>query len=44
MGEQNTVLTLHLETDIDARVMANIDQAMKGEKTILLRRDLLLQS
>jgi hypothetical protein len=29
---ENMILTLHLETDVDARVMANIDQAMKGEK------------
>jgi hypothetical protein len=29
---ENTVVSLHLETDVDARVMANIDQAMKGEK------------
>ena len=29
---ENTILTLHLETDVDARVMANIDEAMKGEK------------
>jgi hypothetical protein len=28
----NTIVTLHLETDVDARVMANIDEAMKGEK------------
>jgi len=27
---ENTVLTLHLEIDMDARVMANIDEAMKG--------------
>jgi len=29
---ENTILTLHLETDVDSRVMANIDEAMKGEK------------
>lgn len=29
---ENTVLSLHLETDVDSRVMANIDEAMKGEK------------
>jgi hypothetical protein len=29
---ENTVLSLHLETDVDARVMANIDELMKGEK------------
>lgn len=29
---ENTVLSLHLETDVDARVMANIDEAMKKEK------------
>jgi hypothetical protein len=29
---ENTALTLHLQTDVDSRVMANIDQAMKGEK------------
>ena len=29
---ENTVVTLHLETDVDARVMANIDRAMQGEK------------
>ncbi|MGE5106593.1 MAG: DUF2911 domain-containing protein [Sphingobacteriales bacterium] len=28
----NTVLTLHLETDADARIMANIEEAMKKEK------------
>lgn len=29
---ENTAITLHLKTDVDSRVMANIDQAMKGEK------------
>jgi hypothetical protein len=29
---ENTVVSLHLETDVDARVMANIDELMKGEK------------
>jgi len=29
---ENTVLSLHLVTDVDARVMANIDQAMQGDK------------
>lgn len=29
---ENTLITLHLETDVDARVMANIDEAMKGDK------------
>lgn len=29
---ENTILSLHLETDIDSRVMANIDEAMKMEK------------
>lgn len=29
---ENTVLSMRLETDVDARVMANIDEAMKGEK------------
>ena len=29
---ENTVVTLHLEIDVDARVMANIDRAMQGEK------------
>jgi hypothetical protein len=29
---ENTVVTLRLSTDVDARVMANIDQAMQGEK------------
>ena len=29
---ENTALVLHLQTDVDSRVMANIDQAMKGEK------------
>jgi tetratricopeptide (TPR) repeat protein len=29
---ENTALILHLQTDVDSRVMANIDQAMKGEK------------
>jgi tetratricopeptide (TPR) repeat protein len=28
----NTILSIHLETDVDARVMANIDDAMKGER------------
>jgi hypothetical protein len=28
----NTALTLHLANDVDARVMANIDKAMQGEK------------
>ena len=29
---ENTLLSLHLETDMDSRVMSNIDEAMKGEK------------
>jgi hypothetical protein len=29
---ENTVLSMHLTIDPDARVMANIDEAMKGEK------------
>jgi hypothetical protein len=29
---ENTIVTIHLQIDPDARVMANIDQAMKGEK------------
>jgi len=29
---ENTMLSIHLETDVDARVMANIDDLMKGEK------------
>jgi len=29
---ENTSLTLHLKTDVETRVMANIDEAMKGEK------------
>ena len=29
---EHTALSLHITTDIDARVMANIDEAMKGEK------------
>ncbi len=29
---ENTAVTLRLSTDVDARVMANIDQAMQGEK------------
>ena len=29
---ENTVVSLRLETDVDARVMANIDELMKGEK------------
>jgi len=29
---ENTVVSLHLETDVDARVMANIDELMKAEK------------
>ena len=29
---ENTIVSLHLETDVDARVMANIDELMKGEK------------
>jgi hypothetical protein len=29
---ENTLVTLHLDTDIDARVMANIDELMKAEK------------
>jgi len=29
---ETTVVSLHLETDVDARVMANIDELMKGEK------------
>jgi hypothetical protein len=29
---ENTELKLHFTTDMDARVMANIDQAMQGEK------------
>ena len=29
---ENTIVSLRLETNVDARVMANIEQAMKGEK------------
>jgi len=29
---ENTALTLHLETDVDGRVMSNIEELMKGEK------------
>jgi hypothetical protein len=29
---ENTVVSLRLETDVDARVMANIDELIKGEK------------
>ncbi|EHQ26932.1 DUF2911 domain-containing protein [Mucilaginibacter paludis] len=29
---EHTSLTIHITTDIDARVMASIDEAMKGEK------------
>ncbi len=29
---ENTALNLHITTEVDARVMANIDAAMKGEK------------
>ena len=29
---ETTVVSLHLETDVDAHVMANIDELMKGEK------------
>jgi hypothetical protein len=29
---ENTVVSMHLATDVDARVMANIDKAMQGEK------------
>jgi hypothetical protein len=29
---ENTLVTLHLDTDVDARVMANIDELMKAEK------------
>lgn len=29
---ENTLIPIHLETDVDRRVMANIDEAMKGEK------------
>jgi len=29
---ENTVVSLRLETDVDARVMANIDELMKGDK------------
>lgn len=29
---ENTLVTIHLETDVDARTMANIDEAMKGDK------------
>jgi hypothetical protein len=29
---ENTVVSLRLETDVDARVMANIDELMKSEK------------
>ncbi len=29
---ENTVVSLRLETDVDARVMASIDELMKGEK------------
>ena len=29
---ENTLVTLHLQTEVDARVMANIDELMKAEK------------
>jgi len=29
---EKTVVSLHLETDVDARVMSNIDELMKGDK------------
>jgi len=29
---ENTGINLHLKTDVDARIMANIQEAMKGEK------------
>lgn len=29
---ENTVVPIHFETDVDSRVMRNIDEAMKGEK------------
>ncbi|MVN90941.1 DUF2911 domain-containing protein [Mucilaginibacter aquatilis] len=29
---ENTAVTVHLKTDIDTRIMANIDEAMKGDK------------
>jgi hypothetical protein len=29
---ENTLVTIHLETDVDARAMANIEEAMKGDK------------
>jgi len=29
---ENTVVSIRLETDVDARVMANIDELMKGDK------------
>src|SRR5262245_46455464 len=29
---ENTILSIRLKTDVDARVMANIDELMKGEK------------
>lgn len=29
---EHTAITMHLTTDVDARVMASIDEAMKGEK------------
>lgn len=29
---ENTIVTIRLSTDVDARVMANIDRAMNGEK------------
>ena len=29
---ENTIITITLETDVDAQVMSNIDKAMKGEK------------
>lgn len=29
---ENTLVTIHLETDVDSRAMANIEEAMKGDK------------
>ncbi len=40
----NTLVSIRLTTDVDARVMANIDKALQGErKPLLLCRHLLLQ-
>ena len=41
---ENTLLSIPLDVNVDAQVMANIDKAMQGEKkTLLYRSRLLLQ-